>query len=102
MDLGSEGERASSGDEETYGGGKGSEVTRADWSVARVVLSWERRWRVCSRVLRSFSERGVLLMAAISIVCEIICVRFWGLRRVFVGRSITSLRGGLREYEKVK
>ena len=43
---------------QTYGGGKGSECVREFWRVDKVLVSWDRRWRVCSRVLSSLSERG--------------------------------------------
>ena len=46
------------GRRETYGGGKGSECVREVWRADRVLVSWARRWRVCSRVLSSLSVRG--------------------------------------------
>lgn len=44
----------------TDGGGRGLEDRSVYWREFRKLVSWESRWRVWSRVLKSASERGVL------------------------------------------
>ena len=46
---------------ELYHGGSGSEARICCWREAREFVSWERRWRVWSRALRSCAERAAML-----------------------------------------
>ena len=46
----------------SYHGGKGSELRTWCWREASEVVSWERRWRVCSRVLMSAGESVVAMI----------------------------------------
>jgi len=43
-----------------YHDGRGSDCRRLCWREAREFVSWERRWRVCSRVLMSVGVRVVM------------------------------------------
>lgn len=66
IDFGSrEAGRRFGGSGKGYHGGRGSDWRMLCWREAREVVSWARRWRVCSRVFRSVGVRVVI----VGIVC---------------------------------
>jgi len=85
-----------------YGGGRGSEVRIEDWREARAEVSWARRWRVWSRVLRSVGERVVIVMGKwkargeflIMEDCCFVCLLLVGLFQGGIGGG--ALKGGER------
>ncbi len=58
-----------------YHGGRGSEARIWDWSEAREVVRWARRWRVCSKDLivaggRVGGDGGRVVAIAVSFGAE--------------------------------